>query len=106
MLANELAGDKEGADQSLKITKIAYTDESGAPAMADVPQGGSVVVDTRYGSLTVHSDGAWSYTSDQTENNASGAPDSFTYTMEDGDGSSSTATQPLAVTDTIRCPEQ
>ncbi|MCB2076217.1 MAG: tandem-95 repeat protein [Novosphingobium sp.] len=100
LLANELANDNEGADQDLKIIEIAYTDEAGDTVTAPVPDGGSVTVDTRFGSLTVQSDGSWSYTSDGTEDNAAGVSDSFNYTMEDGDGSTATATQPLTVSDT------
>ncbi|MXP41917.1 tandem-95 repeat protein [Altererythrobacter soli] len=101
--ANLLGNDTAGADGSAKVSSITYTDESGSSATAAVPLGG-VTVDTRYGSLTVNPDGTWSYTSDATEDNAAGVAESFSYTVEDYDGSTSSAVQPLTVTDTDPTP--
>jgi T1SS-143 domain-containing protein len=96
---NLLGNDEAGADGSANVVSITYTDEAGNGATVGVPTTG-VTVDTRYGSLTVNPDGSWSYTSDATENNPAGVSDSFSYTIADSDGSTSTATQPLTITDT------
>ncbi|WP_114953922.1 Ig-like domain-containing protein [Sphingosinicella terrae] len=97
--ANLLGNDQAGADGSAKVVSITYTDESGNSATAAVLPGG-VTVDTRYGSLTVNPDGTWSYVSDAAEDNRSGVSDSFGYTIEDNDGSTASAIQPLTVDDT------
>ncbi|RXZ65503.1 Ig-like domain-containing protein [Pelagerythrobacter rhizovicinus] len=99
VVANLLGNDRAGADGDTKVVSITYTNEAGDSVAAAVPASG-VTVDTRYGSLTVHQDGTWSYTSDATENNPAGVSESFGYTIEDGDGSTSTAVQPITVTDT------
>jgi T1SS-143 domain-containing protein len=97
--AKLLANDNAGADGPARVVSITYTDEDGDLATATVDADG-VTVDTLYGSLTVNQDGAWSYTSDETEDNPSGAADDFSYTITDVDGSTSTGTQPLTVSDT------
>ncbi|HEY4547687.1 MAG TPA: Ig-like domain-containing protein [Pedomonas sp.] len=96
---NLLANDKAGADGSAKVISITYLDETGSQKTADVLAGGTTV-DTQYGSLTVHPDGRWSYTSDATEYNPAGVRESFDYTIEDGDKTQSTATQSLKIDDT------
>ena len=82
------------------ITQIAYLDETGSIATAALV-GGTVTVDTQYGSVTVNEDGTWSYTSDPTESNSpSGVDDIITYTVTDDNGNSDTATLTMTVTDT------
>ncbi|MGE4409963.1 MAG: beta strand repeat-containing protein [Sphingobium sp.] len=98
---NLIANDAQGADGDAKITSITYTDEAGASITVAVPDDATgVTVDTRYGTLTVKSDGSWNYVSDATEDNLAGVSDNFSYELKDGDGSTSTASQPLTVTDT------
>ncbi|MEX2518759.1 MAG: tandem-95 repeat protein [Paracoccaceae bacterium] len=98
--ANLLVGDSAGGDGARRVSSITYTDEDGESATAEVSEGEDMVVDTRYGSLTVSSDGSWSYESDATENNLDGVADNFSYTVMDADGSTDTAIQPLTVIDT------
>ena len=104
--ANLLNNDIPGADAPLRITKINFTPEGGDPAelLSEkiIPVGGSVLVDTIYGNLTVWSTGEWSYTSDPTENHSNADPlyEAFTYTVVDTDGDTATARQMLGIQDT------
>ncbi|MEX0695139.1 MAG: Ig-like domain-containing protein, partial [Rhodospirillales bacterium] len=94
--ANLLANDDVGADGG-QITSFTYTDETGNEQTAEA---GSTV-DTEHGTLTVNADGSWSFESDPEADHASGAvSDGFTYTITDGDGDTSQATQSITVTDT------
>ncbi|CCQ72676.1 Ig-like domain-containing protein [Magnetospira sp. QH-2] len=94
---NVLANDDMGMDGG-SLTSFQYTDEDGNTQTATA---GSTV-DTQYGELTVNADGSWSYESDAAESHDGGAPlaDGFTYTVTDGDGDTSSATQGIQVTDT------
>src|SRR5690606_17610868 len=85
-----------------------YTDRDGAAVTNHpVPDGSSTTVQTQYGSLTVHSDGTWSYTPLESANhvkatNDTEVTDDFTYRVidRDGDISASSATQAITVIDT------
>ncbi len=92
---NVLDNDDAGSDGDATVVSFTY---DGGAKTANVPDGGSVAVVTALGgTLTVHSDGQWTYT--PPAGVAADASDSFTYTMRDGDGDTSTATQPITVTD-------
>ena len=96
---NVMDNDVAGADGA-SVTGFSYTDEAGASQTAVVPEGGSITVDTQYGSLTVGANGAWTYVSDASEvHSGSSLLDGFTYTITDGDGDTSSATQPIRITD-------
>ncbi|MBO6948717.1 MAG: cadherin-like domain-containing protein, partial [Rhodospirillales bacterium] len=93
---NLLANDDVGADGG-QITSFTYTDEDGNQQTADAGQ----TVDTEHGTLTVNSDGSWSFESDPNSDHSDGAvSDGFTYTITDGDGDTATASQSITVTDT------
>ncbi|WP_417588863.1 VCBS domain-containing protein [Pararhodobacter oceanensis] len=104
--ANLLANDTLGADGG-RVHEVSYTDDSGNPASVVIPEGGSQTVSTQYGSLTVESDGTWSYVPDPSADHVKPANDTelsdhFSYTTIDGDGdvSPGSATQQITVTDT------
>ena len=99
-----MANDVTGADDPLSLQGFRYKDESGTWQTGTF----GVAEDTQYGTLTVNSDGSWSYTSDAMEDNESGTDnagtndfvtDQFEYTVVDRDGDTSTATQDINVTD-------
>ncbi len=93
--ANLLANDEVGADGG-QITSFTYTDESGNQQTAEA----GATVDTEHGSLTVNADGSWSFESDPNADHSAGAvSDGFTYTLTDGDGDTSQATQRIQITD-------
>ncbi len=93
--------DNDETGQNGKITKISYTDEDGNTQSADVPDDSNgVTVDTQYGSLTIKSNGEWSYTSDTTEDNNPNVSEVITYTLTDGDSNSNTADFTIKVDDT------
>jgi large repetitive protein len=81
---NVLTNDFSGADTPAVVTAI------GAAAIG----GSAVVLAGTYGSLTINASGAYTYTPNASV--PSGSIDSFTYTMRDADGDTSTAT--LAIT--------
>ncbi|CAN0553733.1 unnamed protein product, partial [Laminaria digitata] len=93
---NVMGNDTEGADGA-EVTSFTYTDETGAEQTGAV----GVEVNTQYGALTVQADGSFTYTSDVGETHTDGAPlvDAFTYTITDGDGDTSSATQAFEITD-------
>ncbi|MBO6520440.1 MAG: VCBS domain-containing protein, partial [Rhodospirillales bacterium] len=94
--ANLLANDDLGADGG-EITSFTYTDEAGNQQTADAGQ----TVDTENGQLTVNADGSWSFTADESADHSDGKVlDGFTYTVTDGDGDTSQATQRIEITDT------
>jgi large repetitive protein len=111
---NLLTNDTLGADGA-RVYDFSYTDRNGDPQTSVVTASSgaannSVTVLTRYGSLTVQSNGNWTYTPLATAPH--GAPlsatdedisDDFTYRLIDNDGDISTtsATQPIVVTDTV-----
>jgi large repetitive protein len=104
---NLLSNDTLGADGG-RVHEITYTDASGNSASVLIPQGGTELVITQYGSLTVASDGTWSYTPDASADhvkltNDTELSDDFSYTTIDGDDdvSPGSATQQITVTDTV-----
>ncbi len=90
-----LSNDIQGAD-SATLQSFSYTDENGDSQTGTFGEWEN----TKYGSLKVNQDGAWEYKSDQSEdNNNTAVTDSFTYTIIDSDGDTSSATQNIDVTD-------
>ncbi|MEQ8440306.1 MAG: LamG-like jellyroll fold domain-containing protein [Alphaproteobacteria bacterium] len=93
--ANLLDNDTMGADGA-EITSFTYTGEDGQQHQASAGD----TVDTIHGTLTVNSDGSWSYTVDaQVANDAGVASDTFTYTLTDDDGDTSQASQTINIAD-------
>ncbi|MGP1311177.1 MAG: VCBS domain-containing protein, partial [Phycisphaerales bacterium] len=75
---NVVANDAAGSEGPVTVQSFSYTDETGATQTAAA---GSTV-DTRYGQLTVNTDGSWTYVSDPTEDHSGGdLPDNFSYTI-------------------------
>jgi len=95
--------DSQGADGA-RINQVRYADINGDQQIITVAEGGNTgAVTTQYGSLTVHSDGTWSYTSNTSVEHSNGVAvdDLFSYNLIDGDDDvSGWADQPLSVTDT------
>jgi T1SS-143 domain-containing protein len=99
---NVMANDTEGADGAT-VTEIAYTAEGGAAATAIVDPVDGVTVDTEHGSLTVHADGSYTFTSDTSVDNPNGqaATETFSYTITDADGDTATAQHSFSIEDTL-----
>ncbi|MDD3597349.1 Ig-like domain-containing protein [Sulfuricurvum sp.] len=97
---NLLTNDTLGADGAA-VTSITYINESNVSTTVAVPAGGSgISVDTLYGMLNVKSDGSWSFTSDSSVDNTLGdVTDTFSYTITDSDGDTSSATKSFTITD-------
>jgi len=98
-----MVNDVEGADGAT-LSSFTYVNESGNTVSGTL---GSTM-NSQYGTLTVNTDGSWTYTSDASESNESGTDagdtndfvtDSFTYLITDADGDTSTAIQSINVTD-------
>ncbi len=70
---------------------------AGTAAGADAPVGTNTVVVGMYGTLTISSDGSYSYTANNAKAAGSGAPvqDVFTYTASDGSADTATSTSTL-----------
>ena len=99
---NVMLNDDLGADQFLPAGTdlISFTYDNGTHT-ATVPDGGLATVTTAVGgTLTVHSNGDWTYTPPATVDNSNGdVHDNFTYTIRDGDGDTSQAVQPICIQD-------
>ncbi|MFQ5774566.1 MAG: DUF5801 repeats-in-toxin domain-containing protein, partial [Kiloniellaceae bacterium] len=100
---NLLANDDFGADGPAPdgaLVSLAYTgdDGSGGPTTLTAPIG-STVQTFLGGTLTVEADGTWSYVSPIDV--ASTSTDVFEYTIQDGDGDRSTASNGILVLDTL-----
>ncbi|NHI01412.1 retention module-containing protein [Oceanimonas sp. MB9] len=90
---NVLDNDSFGADGPGRVVSVTYGDTT-----YEVPEGGSVDIPTDSGgTLTMHSNGDFTYSgpADVDED----ITESFTYTMEDSDGDTSSATLNITVTD-------
>jgi len=92
-----LSNDIYGADRDITLQGFTYTNESSQIVSGTFGD----TMDTIYGSLIVNSDGSWSYTSDLREIHPSTNEliDSFTYTIIDSDGDTSSATQDIIILD-------
>jgi len=80
-----VANDSNSGFGTLSVTKVNAT---------SVPGGGSATASTANGSVTMSSDGSFSYTPNVAFR---GPSDSFTYTLDNGSGSTDTATVTIAV---------
>ena len=116
---NVLTNDTFGADQvevirdgDVEVTQFQYdydeaTGTYAHTATIDPVTGSGTVTTAEGGTLTVNSDGSWSYTSPAnvttTDSDGDGVNDAyplqFDYTIVDDDGDTSTATQPIEITD-------
>ena len=98
LLSNDTVGSDRGA-----VHQVSYVDDAGVTQTVELSGGTTGALDTQYGTLTVLSDGNWTFTPDASAPHMNGAPldAGFSYTVQDGDGDiSSFATQPIALTDT------
>src|SRR5690606_2564056 len=94
---NVMTNDIQGADGAV-MYNFTYTDDQDQQQTTNVF---GVPVNTKYGTLTVNSDGSWTYTPNAAiDHSPNGDPvnDNFMYTIIDGDGDTSSATQPIAIT--------
>ncbi|WP_153000666.1 Ig-like domain-containing protein, partial [Chlorobium limicola] len=99
---NVLNNDTDGDGES-KVISITYIPEGGGtPQTRSVPESGSVTVDTQYGTLTIGSDGKWSYISDPNEEHGADdvLKDTIGYTISDDDGDTASADLVIDVLDT------
>ena len=88
---NVVSNDDVGYDDaSSVVTQVQF----GGSTVA-VPLSGTATIVGTYGTLTISSTGAYSYT--QTGNLVSDQVDTFTYTLRDGDGDTDTATLSLNI---------
>ena len=92
IFGNVLPNDGQSADSPAPGGPLVSFAFSGGVAAA-----GSTVTTDNGGLLTVNADGSWSYL--PPVNVADDVDDGFTYTLQDFDGDSSSARQPLIVTD-------
>ncbi|MBV5289639.1 MAG: hypothetical protein J0648_07390 [Pelodictyon phaeoclathratiforme] len=93
--------DYSGADESITITRVDYVDSLGASQFKILSGGTTGELDTKYGKLTVFSDGEWQYTPDPWVNHSTEpVSETITYTITDRDGDTATATKTLVVEDT------
>ncbi len=85
-----MANDDLSVDLDNTVTNIHFDGTDHA-----VPAGGSVTITAEYGTITVASDGTYTY---QTTAEDPDGVEEFTYTLTDGDGDNSTATLEVRVT--------
>lgn len=91
---NVFANDQPGLDGAV-LTHVLLT---GSAAPIAVPGSGPLVVTTDLGgTLTIFANGAWSYTPPADLPGSGTASDGFIYTVTDGDGDQSSATQDILV---------
>ncbi|WP_347254876.1 Ig-like domain-containing protein [Brachymonas denitrificans] len=87
--------DEKNPDAPVQVVSV--TDKDGN-AVA-VPADGTVVVQGKYGELTIGKDGAYTYT--RTPGTAGGGTDVFTYTLKDGDGDLTHTTLTITIDDFV-----
>ncbi|MCL6741878.1 DUF5801 domain-containing protein [Sphingomonas sp. RB56-2] len=75
--------------------RISHIDHASSPDV-DVPAGGSVQILGDHGTLTIYSNGDYSYLR---TDNVGGVSDTFTYTLMDADGDTVTATLTIGIQD-------
>ncbi len=101
---NLMANDIQGLDGA-RIHQVSYVNDAGVTVTVTLTAGGNTgALNTQYGTLTVHSNGNWSFTPDGQIAHVNGAAVAagFTYNLIDGDGDvSNWADQPILVTDTV-----
>jgi VCBS repeat-containing protein len=90
-----------GADGPIKVISISYTNAAGVVQTVDVPATGTTaqLVTQLGGTLTIASDGSYTYKAPQ---NVSGdSEDVFTYTVKDADGDTSKAKLTISIKDGV-----
>ena len=100
---NVLDNDTNGTGPS-RVSSITWLrDGDGAPVSAPIPLSGSITVNTLYGTLTISSDGKWSYISDPSEIHGADnvLRDRVNYTISDIDGDRASAWLVIDVLDTV-----
>ena len=99
---NVLDNDTNGSGPSKVISITWLREVDGEPDSAPIPLSGSLTVDTLYGSLTISSDGKWSYISDPSEIHGADnvLHDRVQYTISDIDGDKASAWLVIDVLDT------
>mgnify|MGYP001288931262 CR=1 FL=1 len=105
---NDTDADADDTTSSLVLTHIAPTGGSNSSVSGGTNHSNGTSVTGTYGTLVIGADGTYTYTADQSaaDDLAAGetATDSFTYTVSDGNGGTSTATILLTVTGTNDAP--
>ena len=91
---NVVSNDTKGADGA-RVTTVKADTANGLDVTID-PVGNYTVVG-KYGTLTIHSDGSYSYA--RNAGSAGGVSDVFTYTLTDGDNDTSTAQLTINIAD-------
>lgn len=94
---NVLSNDTQGADGAT-VTSVTIN-TAGGPLVQAIAAVGTTTVTTSYGTYTFTAAGAWTFNPSANLNNAAGVDAGFSYTITDGDGDKSTASQPITVTD-------
>ncbi|MCX8571644.1 DUF5801 repeats-in-toxin domain-containing protein [Aminobacter sp. MET-1] len=90
---NVMDNDTPGADGA-KVTSVTIGGNEHAVAAE-----GTTTVTTSNGTYTFQSNGTWTFTPVASLNNAEGVSAGFTYVITDGDGDTSSAAQPITITD-------
>ncbi|MFX5176081.1 Ig-like domain-containing protein, partial [Acinetobacter baumannii] len=91
---NVVSNDKKGADGA-RVTTV-KSDTAGGADVTINPVG-NYQVSGQYGTLTIHSDGSYSYA--RNAGSAGGVSDVFTYTLTDGDNDKATAQLTINIAD-------
>jgi T1SS-143 domain-containing protein len=86
-----------GADGRPSLTTGVVGVRAGGDTSSHVSGGVDVPIDTGLGTLVLHADGSYSYSSHANTVGQAGAVDTFTYTIVDGDGDFSTTTLTINV---------
>ncbi|MBD2836821.1 type I secretion C-terminal target domain-containing protein, partial [Pseudomonas sp. JM0905a] len=86
-----------GADGRPSLTTGVVGVRTGGDTTTHVSGGVDTPIDTGLGTLVLHADGSYSYTSHPNSVGQPGAVDTFTYTIVDGDGDFSTTTLTINV---------
>lgn len=89
----DTGADTRGADGAAVSAIVSVNNGGGATTVG----GGGATINGQYGSLTINTDGSYSYT--RNAGTAGGVNDTFTYTLRDGDGDTDTATLTISIAD-------
>jgi hypothetical protein len=93
---NVMSNDKPGADGAT-VTAVDLGDGNGFQTVNAV---GTTTLTDAHGTYTFKADGTWTFDPALNQNNSAGNVDaSFTYKISDGDHDTSTAVQPISITD-------
>ncbi|RYD44483.1 MAG: tandem-95 repeat protein [Sphingomonadales bacterium] len=89
----DAGADTRGADGAAVSAIVSVNNGGGATTVG----GGGATINGQYGSLTINTDGSYSYT--RNAGTRGGVSDQFTYTLRDGDGDTDTATLTISIAD-------